>query len=50
MQGQVAGDQYRFNPNKHAGTIFDPIKGRRVAVSDANLLPKINTANQNTML
>ena len=37
------GDQFKYDPQKHVGTIFDPIKGRRVAVTDENMLPKINT-------
>ena len=43
-------DQFKFNPSKHAGTIFDPIKGRRVAVTDANMLPKINSGAQTALL
>ena len=38
------GDQFKYDPQKHVGTIFDPIKGRRVAVTDENMLPKINNS------
>ena len=34
-------DPDKFNPNKHVGTIYCHIKGKRVAVSDENLIPQV---------
>lgn len=44
---QPGTDQLKFNPQVHVGTRFDPNRGRRVAVSDPNLLPKVNTGVTN---
>jgi hypothetical protein len=46
QQQQQVQDQFKFNPLMgHVGTRFDANKGRRVAVTDESLLPKINQTN-----
>jgi len=38
--GQSTAPQEKFDRAKHAGTVYDPVSGRRVPVSYENQLPK----------
>jgi hypothetical protein len=38
----VLNEDEKFNASKHVGTIYDPEKGRRVPVSDVNMIPKVS--------
>jgi hypothetical protein len=40
-QEVVATDNQKFNPLKHVATIYDPVKGHRVPVTDVQQIPVV---------